>query len=170
MSSMYLTKRASVLAGLTAGDRPHDEKGLRARRDRVGERGIGRVVGQVPLACKESQDRPSLLGDVVANRAAQHWIAGLERVQERTPTDPARDVERHLTVDLRQRPQVRGEHHADHASVWTSTDSTAGRSRTMGAPVSAAAADAYTCPPVGAEYTPHGPREAAGLPTPRPLP
>src|SRR5207245_234559 len=138
------------------GDRTDDEKGVRPRSDRFGKRGIRRVVGQVPLARKESQERPSPLGNVVSNRPAQHGIAGLERVQHRAPSDPARDLELHLAFDLRERPQVRGEHHADHRSVWTSTDSTAGRSRTMGAQLSPASADAYTCPPVVPKYTPHG--------------
>src|SRR5438093_9630700 len=85
MSSIYLTSCTSVPAGLAAGDRPDDEKGLRPRSDRFGKRGIRRVVGQVPLARKESQERPSPLGNVVSNRPAQHGIAGLERVQHRYP-------------------------------------------------------------------------------------
>src|SRR2546426_11110089 len=156
MSSIYLTSCTSVPARLAAGDRPHHEKGLRSRRDRVGERGIRRLVGQVPLARKESQEWPSLLGDVVADRPSQHGIAGLERVQHRAPSDPARDLELHLAFDLRERPQVRGQHHADHRSAWTSTDSTAGRARTMGAQLSPASADAYTCPPLVPKYTPPG--------------
>src|SRR2546425_998928 len=115
MSSMYLTTRVSVPASLAAGDRPDDEKGLRPRRDRVGERGIGRLVGQVPLAREKSQERPPLLGDVIADRPAQHGIVGLEGVEHRAPSDrplPG-DVERHLAFDLRQRPQVRRAHHPD---------------------------------------------------------
>src|SRR5256884_3009710 len=146
---MYLTSSPS-------GDRADHEKRLRSRRDRVGERGIRRLVRQVPLAGEEAQEGPSPLGDVVADRAAQHGITGLERVQHRAPSDPSRDVELHFAFDLRQRPQVRGKHHADHASVWTSTDSTAGKSRTMGPQLSPASADAYTCPPVVPKYTPHG--------------
>src|SRR6266705_599339 len=153
---MYLTSSPS-------GNRPDDEKRLRPRRDRVGERGIRRLVRQVPLARKEPQKRPAPLGDVIADRAAQHGIAGLERVQHRAPRDPARNVELHLAFDLRQRPQVRGEHHANHHSVWTSTDSTAGRSRTMGAQLSPASADAYTCPPVVPKYTPHGWSESTAI-------
>src|SRR5438552_3851614 len=102
--------------GLPAGDRPDDEKGLRPRRDRVGKRGIRRVVGQVPLARKESQKRPSLRRDVVADRPSEHGIAGLERVEHRAPSDPPGNVELHLAFDLGQRPQVRRERHADHGS------------------------------------------------------
>src|SRR2546426_3642906 len=165
MSSMYLTTRVSVPASLAAGDRPDDEKGLRPRRDRVGERGIGRLVGQVPLAREKSQERPPLLGDVIADRPAQHGIAGLEGVEHRAPSDrplPG-DVERHLAFDLRQRPQVRREHNPNHASVWASTDSTAGRSRTMGAQPSPPSVDPETRPPVGPKDTPPDSRAAAAI-------
>ena len=85
---------------------------------------------------------------MVADRPAQHRVAGLQRVEHRALGDLARDLELHLAVHLRERPQVRREHDPDHGSVWTSTDSTAGRSRTIGAQLSPASADAYTCPPV----------------------
>src|SRR5438309_9908312 len=140
-----------------------DEKRLRPRRDRIGEGGVGRLVGQVPLAGKESQERPSLLGDVVPDRAAQHGIAGLERVEHRAPRDLAGDVERHLAFYVRQRPQVRGQHHTDHRSVCTSTESTAGRSRTIGVQLSPASADKYTCPPVVPKYTPHVSSESMAI-------
>src|SRR3977135_1599109 len=42
-----------------------------------------------------------------------------------------------------------------HASVCTSTESTAGRSRTIGFQLSPASAEAYTCPPVVPKYMPH---------------
>src|SRR2546421_9177462 len=153
---MYLTSSPS-------GDRTDYEKWFRPRCDRLRERGIGRVVGQVPLAREEPQERPSLLGDVIADRAPQHGIACFERVQHRAAGDPARHLERHLTLDLRQRAQVRRQHHADHARVWTSTDNTAGRSRTMGAQLSAPSADPYTCPPLVAKYTPHGSSESTAI-------
>src|SRR5438309_7756521 len=62
-------------------DGPDDEKRLRPRRHRIGEGGVRRLVGQVALAGKETQERPALLRDVVPDRAAQHGIAGLERVE-----------------------------------------------------------------------------------------
>ena len=45
-------------------------------------------------------------------------------------------------------PQMGGKLHADHERVCTSTDSTAGRSRTIGAQLSPESGEAYTCPPV----------------------
>src|ERR1051325_335658 len=134
--------------GLPTRDRSDHEKRLRPRRHGIGKRGVRRGVRQVSLAREEPQERPAPLGDVVADRAAQHGIPRLERVQHRAPGDPAGDVEGHLAFHLRPRAQVRREHHADHASVWTSTDSTAGRSRTMGAQLSPPSADPYPCPPL----------------------
>ena len=48
-------------------------------------------------------------------------------------------------------------------NVWTSTESTAGRSRTMGAQLSPASADKYTCPPVVPKYTPHLSSESTAI-------
>ena len=42
----------------------------------------------------------------------------------------------HLAVDAGQRSQMVGKHDADHGSVCTSTDTTAGRSRTIGVQLS----------------------------------
>src|SRR5213080_404519 len=145
---------------LAAGHGTHDQKRLCAHRDRVGQRGIRRFVGQILLAGEDPHERSALLREVVADRPAQHRIAGLERVEDRALRDPTLDIELHLAVDVRQLPQMCREHHADHGSVWTSTESTAGRSRTMGAQLSPVSADAYTCPPVVPKYTPHGSSES----------
>src|SRR5208282_1003088 len=42
-----------------------------------------------------------------------------------------------------------------YCNVCTSTESTAGRSRTIGAHESPASAEPYTCPPLVPKYTPH---------------
>src|SRR5664280_9294 len=42
--------------------------------------------------------------DAVTDGAAQHGIAGLERVEDRALRDPAFDFELHLATDVRQRP------------------------------------------------------------------
>lgn len=60
--------------------------------------------------------------NVVADRAAQHRIAGFERVEDRALRKLPLNVERHLAVDTRERPQMRWQHDADHGRVWTSTD------------------------------------------------
>jgi len=45
---------------------------------------------------------------VVADGAAQHGIAGLERVQHRALRDRAFDFERHLAADVRQGSEMEG--------------------------------------------------------------
>ena len=105
-------------------------------------------MGQVLLAGEEAHERAAALGGGVADGAAQRRVAGLEGVEHGALRNRTLDRELHLTLDPGQGLQVRGEHDADHGSVWTSTDSTAGRSRTMGAQRSPASPDAYTWPPV----------------------
>src|SRR5881409_2987783 len=149
---------------LAAGHGTHDQKRLCAHRDRVGQRRIRRFVGQILLAGEDPHERSALLRDVVADRPAQHRIPGLERVEDRALRGPTLDVELHLAVDVRERPQVGREHDADdHGSVWTSTDTTEGRSRTMGAQLSPALGDAYTWPPLVPKYTPHGSSESTAI-------
>src|ERR1035441_4174565 len=121
--------------------------------------------GQVLLAGEEPDERPPAPGALVPDGSAQHRVPGLQRVEHRVPGDLARDLEFYFAVDAGQRPQVRGQDHPDHGSVpfmaaplsWqrpfhgsvcTSTERNEGRSRTFGAQVSPASADAYTCPPV----------------------
>ena len=48
----------------------------------------------------------------------------------------------------------------DHGKVCASTETTDGRSRTMGVQLSPASAEAYTWPPVVPKYTPQGSRES----------
>src|ERR1700687_916100 len=114
-------------------------------------------------AGEEPQERAALLRDVIADGPPQHRICSLERVEDRPLRDVTRDLERHLAVDVRQRPQMSGECDADHGSVWTSTESTAGRSRTIGAQLFPASADAYTCPPVVPKYTPQEASESTAI-------
>ena len=128
--------------------------------------GSGASGGSWDRSSSQAKNRTNgrrCLRDVVADRPAQHRIAGLERVEDRALRDRALDLELHLAVDARQRPQMRREHDSDHGSVWTSTESTAGRSRTMGAQLSPASADAYTCPPVVPKYTPHESSESTAI-------
>src|SRR5208282_1435068 len=120
-------------------------------------------MGKILFAGEESQERTALLRDLIADRTTQHRIAGLERVQDRTQRGLTLNLELHISANLRQRPQMRRKYDSDHGSVWTSTESTAGRSRTMGAQLSPASADAYTCPPVVPKYTPHESSESTAI-------
>src|SRR5258708_38702686 len=83
-------------SGLAAGNRPDDEKGLFPRCDGVRKRGVRRLEGIVLLASEEAQERTALLGDMIADRAAQHRILGLEGVEYRALRDGTLDIELHL--------------------------------------------------------------------------
>jgi hypothetical protein len=120
-------------------------------------------MGQVHPAGKETQQRTALSRDMIADRAAQHWIASLERVKHRTLGGLTLDVDLHLTADLCQYLQMRWKLNSNHGNVWTSTDWTDGRSRTMSAQVSPLSADAYTWPPVVPKYTPHESSESMAI-------
>ena len=58
------------------------------------------------------------------------------------------DLDLHFALHPSQGSQMCRKHHAYHGSVCTSTESTAGKSRTIGAQLSPASEEAYTCPPV----------------------
>ena len=121
----------------------YDQKRLSPRYDGCGQGGIRRFVGEVLLAGEEPYKGPALSGDVIAERAAECWIGGLERVEEGSLRGLPFDMKFNLSVHTRQYAQMSWECDADHhRSVWTSTESTAGRSRTMGDQLSPASAEA----------------------------
>ena len=133
---------------LAPGYRADNHKGLGSGCDSRGQWGVRRFMGQILSAGEESHKRTALLCNVIADGPAQHWIARLERIEDRALGHVSLDLELHLAVYAREFPQMCREHDSDHGSVWTSTESTAGRSRTIGVQLSPAFADAYTCPPV----------------------
>ena len=90
---------------------------------------------EVLLAGEEAQERArrSVLWSRMVPRSI--GIARLERVEHRALRDAARRPRLRLRRrHARERAQVGGKHDADHGSVCTSTESTAGRSRTIGVP------------------------------------
>jgi hypothetical protein len=99
-------------------------------------------MGQIFFAGEEAQERPALLRDLIANSAAQHGIAGFQRVQHRALRHWSFDFNLHLNVDVRQSSQMLRQCDSDHVNVCTSTESTAGKSRTIGAQLSPASAEA----------------------------
>src|SRR5229473_1171268 len=148
---------------LASGDGPKDHQGLFPGHDGVGQRCVRRFVGQILFASEETQEGPAPLRYVITDGAAQHRILGLKRIDHRALCGLAADFELHLAADARQPAQMWREYDPNHGSVWTSTESTAGRSRTMGAQLSPASAEAYTCPPVVPKYTPHLSRESTAM-------
>jgi hypothetical protein len=118
---------------LTAGDRAYNKKRLRARCHRFGQGSIRRFMREILLAGKESYERPALMRNLIADGAAQHRITRLQRIEHGALRGRAMHIDLHLDFGVRQCSQMARQHHAYHGSVWTSTDSTAGRSRTIGA-------------------------------------
>ena len=89
-----------------------------------------------------------MLRHVIANGPPQHGITCFKRIEHRALRDRACYVNLDFTPDMRQGSKVLRKFDSDHGSVCTSTDSTAGRSLTIGAQDSPAFAEAYTWPPV----------------------
>src|SRR5207245_2511655 len=98
---------------------------------------------QILLAGEEPHERPAPVSHLVADRPPEHRVAGLQRVEDGALGGRRPDVELHLAVDVRERSEMGRQHDPDgHGSVWASTDTTDGRSRTMAAQLSPASADA----------------------------
>jgi WS/DGAT C-terminal domain len=128
----------SKVNGLTACHRPDDEIRFRAAGYRVRQRRLRWFVGQILLAGEEPDERAALAVPVIADGR----VPGFQRVEHRALGDLSGDSEFHLAVHVGQRPQVGGQDDPDHGSVCTSTESTAGRSRTIGSQLSPASAEA----------------------------
>ena len=115
--------------------------------DPVGQRRVGRVVGEVFGAAVEAHVRPTLAAVAVTDRAEQHRILRLQAVQQPALGDRSGTVEGPAT-SMRTSPLTRarffrcaGQDNPDHGNTWTSTESTAGRSRTIGAQLSPLSAE-----------------------------
>src|SRR5690606_13000352 len=141
---------------LSSGQRADDQERFGAACHRLGQFRLGPIVRQILLAGEEPHERTPLACRVVAYGAAEHRVLRLERVEHRRPRRAAADLDRHLAAQLREQLEVRRQLDTDGHSVYASTDSTGGRSRTMAVHRSPPSADAYTCPPVVPKYTPHG--------------
>ncbi len=152
-----------ALPALAPGDGANDQKRFRARGDLFRQRGVRRFMGQVLSAGEKSHERSPLLRDLIADGPAEHRIPGFEGIENRALRDRTLDLEPYLTLDPREFFELRRERHPDHGRVWTSTESTAGRSRTMGIQLSPASLEAYTCPPVVPKYTPHKSSESTAM-------
>src|SRR5689334_3099117 len=129
---------------LAAGHRAYDEERLLALDHPVRQRRVRRLVRQILLAGVEPHERTPPAGAAVAHRAAQHRKPILQRVQHTALGDGLGEVQPDLAAHPCQVLQMRRQDDADHGSTWVSTDSTAGRSRTIGAHDSPPSAEPYT--------------------------
>ncbi len=119
-----------------------DEERLGPGHDGGGKRRVRGLVRQVLLAGEEAHERAPIMCGRVTDGSLQHWIAGLERVYQRALGGQTGDLDLYFQPEVCERAQMRGQHNPDHGKVWTSTDSTAGRSRTTGAQLFPALAEA----------------------------
>src|SRR5271156_3152968 len=157
---MHCTQPDGLSAPCNGAD---DEERFPSRGNLVRQRGVQLLMRKVFPAGEESQEGPAFLRDVIAYRSAQHRVAAFERVEYRALRNLTFDIETYLPADVREPAKVRRKLDSYHGSVCTSTESTLGKSRTMGAHVSPASADAYTCPPVVPKYTPHLSSESTAI-------
>jgi len=96
---------------------------------------------QIFSTSKKPHERTAQLSDVIAHCPAQHGISSFELVEYGPLGRGGINVEFYVAIDARQRAQMRRQNDANHGSVCTSTESTAGRSRTIGFQLSPASAD-----------------------------
>ena len=122
------------VAGARALARSEEER-LVTLGDPVRQWRVRLLVGQVLLAGVEPHERPALGRGPVPDGAQQHRELRLDGVEHRPLGHCTGHVHPDLALHLGHRPQVRRQHHPHrvaHGSVCTSTDRTAGRSRTIG--------------------------------------
>src|SRR5260370_31060080 len=83
----------------------------------MGQRSIRRLMGEILFASEAPQVRTALLCDVVADRSAQHRIAGLDRVEDQAQRGLALDRNLYVAANTCQGSQVLREHNSDHISL-----------------------------------------------------
>ena len=98
-------------------------------------------MGQIFSTGKKPNQRPAQLSHVIAHRPTQHGVSSFELVEYGPLSHGSVDVEFYVAIEARQRAQMRRQNNANHGNVCTSTESTAGKSRTIGFQLSPASAD-----------------------------
>src|SRR5207245_3789198 len=73
---------SSSLLPSPAGDGADDQERLRAGRHRLRQWRIRWLIREILLAGVEPDEGPTLVRDLVADGAAEHRIAGLERIED----------------------------------------------------------------------------------------
>ena len=134
------SRRRSSDQSLTTGNRTDNNEGVLAGCDAVWQRVVRRVVRQILFAGEESKERTALKCVMVADGPAEHGIARLQGVEDRSHGDRPFDVNLHFAAGLRQIAQMIRKNDANH-SVCTSTDNTTGKSLTIGFQLSPASAE-----------------------------
>jgi hypothetical protein len=98
---------------LAAGDGAEDDERLAGSDDWLRKRFVGRIVREVFLAGEVADEGAALQAVVIADGAAEHGVAGFERVEDCGDGDRSRDLKRNFRADTGEITQVRGQHDAD---------------------------------------------------------
>jgi hypothetical protein len=99
---------------LASGQRADDEKRFGAADHLVGKAGIRGLMREVFCTRKEPDERAPPVRDVIANRAAQHWIIRFERVEHGPERRLPIDLDLHFRSDARKRLQMLWKDYSDH--------------------------------------------------------
>src|SRR6476620_2807242 len=97
---------------------------------------------QIFTAGKKTDHRPANLRHVIADCPAQHRIFRFNRVEKGALSQRSVELKSYFTFDVGKRAQIWRKNNAYHGNVCASTDSTAGRSRTIGFHLSPASTEA----------------------------
>src|SRR5687767_7738579 len=128
---MRMGKERALWGYSAAGHGADDEQRFCTAGDRFGQRRVGKFVRPIFLAGEVAHERAAAQGAVLADGPGQGRMKRLQGIKHIADGGWSLDGQLHLTFHPRERAQVIGEHDADHGKVWTSTDKTAGRSRTI---------------------------------------
>lgn len=113
-------------------NRPHHQERFVTGGDCFREWRVRRVMRQIFGTGEEPNEWPAELSSVVPYCAPQIREASLEGVQDGALGDRAFHLQPDFALYTGERPQLRRKYDTDHDdSVWTSIESTAGRSRTI---------------------------------------
>src|SRR5689334_25274397 len=125
-----------------AGDCADDHEWLGAARNRRRQGSIRGFMGKILGASKKAHEGAAFVCHLITDRAAEHRIAGLQSIEHGSLGNFTADRKQHLAIDVGKFTQMRRQSNADHGNVCASTDTTAGRSRTIAVQVSPASAEA----------------------------
>jgi hypothetical protein len=119
-SNSHSIRKQRAARKLTAGDGADDEEGLGAGGNFGGKRRVGSFEGEVFRAGEKAEEGPALQRDVIADRAAEHRVAGFESVQDGTLGDRTCDFEMNLAANVSECAEMSGERYTDHGDEFTS--------------------------------------------------
>jgi hypothetical protein len=73
-------------------------------------------VRKVFLTGEKAQERPPLLGHVIANGAPQHRVTRLQGIEDESQSGIALNIKLHLSLNLRKSPEMVRKHDANHGN------------------------------------------------------